>query len=112
TIYTPHGPSPAVVDLEGFYHPPTIVCCDDPSAEIVLEETFGPIVVVQEASCWDQALDLLNGVSQGLVASLFSQSEENERLFLTHARAGLLRINTQTAGAAADAPFGGWKASG
>jgi aldehyde dehydrogenase (NAD+) len=113
TVLTPHASAfPAEVGPGGFYFPPTIVCCRDPAAEIVLEETFGPVVVVQEANSWEHALDLCNGVSQGLVASLFSSSAGHAREFLAEARAGLLKINTPTAGAAADAPFCGWKGSG
>ncbi|MGQ0635975.1 MAG: aldehyde dehydrogenase family protein [Planctomycetaceae bacterium] len=96
----------------GCYYPPALVCCDDPAAEIVQEETFGPVIVVQRASGWGQAMKLCNGVSQGLVAALFSGSVERQQRFLSEARAGLLKINASTAGAAAAAPFGGWKASG
>lgn len=111
-ILMPHGLLyPAETEPGGFYHPPTIVCCDDPAAEIVMEETFGPLVVVQEARSWEHALELCNAVPQGLVASLFSCSVEHERQFLKKACAGLLKINAPPAGAAADAPFCGWKAS-
>ena len=91
---------------------PTIVCCDDPDSEIVLEETFGPVLVVQRARNWDEAIALCNGVKQGLVASLFSTSPELVDDFLRRAQAGILKINSSTADAAVDLPFGGWKASG
>ena len=60
----------------GAYRAPTLVLCDDQDAEIVQEELFGPVVVVQRASTFEQALERLNGVRQGLVASLFSASAE------------------------------------
>ncbi len=91
---------------------PAIVCCDDPGAEIVLEETFGPILVVQRAENWDEAVALCNGVKQGLVAALFSTSPALIDDFLRRAQAGILKINNSTADAAVDLPFGGWKASG
>ena len=91
---------------------PAIVCCDDPSAEIVLEETFGPVLVVQRAENWDEAVGLCNGVKQGLVAALFSTSPVLIDDFLRRAQAGILKINSSTADAAVDLPFGGWKASG
>jgi acyl-CoA reductase-like NAD-dependent aldehyde dehydrogenase len=96
----------------GAWHPPVIVTCDDPGAEIVQEETFGPVLVVQRAEGWEHALALLDGVRQGLAAALFSRSEERRREFLARARAGILKIGESTADAAADLPFGGWKASG
>src|SRR5262249_61911006 len=83
----------------GAYHPPTIVCCDDPRHEIVQEETFGPVLVLQSASDWDQALRLCNDVKHGLVAALFSASETRQHRFMTQVRAGILKINRSTAAA-------------
>jgi len=91
---------------------PTIVCCDDPSAEIVQEETFGPVLVVQQAGDWDHAISLCNGVKQGLAAAIFTTSPKRIEDFLRRTRAGILKINGSTANAAVDLPFGGWKASG
>lgn len=96
----------------GPYLPPRIVLCDDPRAEIVQEETFGPVLVVQTASSFDEALDLLNDVPQGLVAALFSDSAAHRARFLDEARAGILKIGSATAGVGAETPFTGWKASG
>ena len=49
---------------------------------------------------------------QGLVASLFSASQKCRASFLDRAQAGILRLDASTAGASAEAPFGGWKDSG
>ena len=94
------------------FYPPTILCCDDPVHEIVQEETFGPVLVVQEAQDWEHAIRLCNGVRQGLAAAAFTRSPDIVRKFLEQAEAGILKINQSTAGAAVDAPFGGWKSSG
>ena len=94
------------------FHPPAIVCCDDPKHEIVQEETFGPVLVVQRAEHWEQAIQLCNGVRQGLVAALFTRSAELQQRFLNEAQAGILKINQATADVAVHLPFGGWKSSG
>ena len=108
-VSAPHGsPLPG----RGFYYPPTVVCCDDEGAEVVREETFGPVVVLQRALGFDRAIELCNGVPQGLVAALFSDSPALREQFLAEAQAGMLKLNMPTTGAAADAPFGGWKDSG
>jgi acyl-CoA reductase-like NAD-dependent aldehyde dehydrogenase len=96
----------------GAYFPATVVCCDEPSHAIVQEETFGPVLVVQRAAGWDEAVSLCNGVPHGLVASLFSSSQGRQRRFLEEARAGVLKLNRATAGVDAEAPFGGWASSG
>ena len=96
----------------GSWLSPAIICCDDAAHEVVQEETFGPVLVVQRAKNWDEAIGLCNGVEQGLAAALFSSSAELIENFLRRAKAGILKINSSTADAAVDLPFGGWKASG
>jgi acyl-CoA reductase-like NAD-dependent aldehyde dehydrogenase/nicotinamidase-related amidase len=96
----------------GYYYPPTLVCGAVPDSEVVQEETFGPVIVVQRAEDWKQAIELCNGVRQGLAAAVFCRSREIQQHFLEAARAGILKINSSTAGAVGDAPFGGWKESG
>jgi acyl-CoA reductase-like NAD-dependent aldehyde dehydrogenase/nicotinamidase-related amidase len=97
---------------EGAYHPPAIVTDANPRSEIVQEETFGPVLVVQAASDFPDALALANGVRQGLVASLFGGSPGEREEFLEEAAAGILKFDRSTSDADALAPFGGWKASG
>jgi len=107
------APLPETQSLPGdAWLTPTIVCCDDPNHEVVQEETFGPVLVVQRANDWEDAISLCNGVKQGLVAALFSDSKNLIEDFLGRAKAGILKINSSTADAAVDLPFGGWKASG
>jgi len=109
-VITPHGKS--FRQSGGAWLRPAIVCCDDPEAEIVQEETFAPVLVVQQARDWEEAIALCNRVRQGLVAAIFSDSAERVHNFLQRMRAGVLKVNSSTADAAVDLPFGGWKASG
>jgi len=113
-IMVPHRNSGRYEELTrmGAYYPPTVICCNHPEHEIVQEETFGPVMVIQRASDWNHAMQLCNGVRQGLVAALFSRSDELKTKFLADAQAGVLKINSATAGVGVDAPFGGQKASG
>jgi acyl-CoA reductase-like NAD-dependent aldehyde dehydrogenase/nicotinamidase-related amidase len=109
----PHGPDPPdVAGRDDRWYPSTILCCANPNAEIVQEESFGPVLVVQTARDWDEAMRLCNGVRQGLAASIFTGSREMTERFLAEAQAGILKVNQSTADAAVDVPFGGWKASG
>jgi alpha-ketoglutaric semialdehyde dehydrogenase len=94
------------------FHPPVVLAAAEPRSEIVQEESFGPILVIQSARDFTEALALMNGVRQGLVAALFSASPERRALFLDRAQAGIVKLGLATADADSEAPFGGWKASG
>jgi acyl-CoA reductase-like NAD-dependent aldehyde dehydrogenase len=112
-ILTPHQNQSnyAALMQSGPYLPPAIVICDDPAHEIVQEETFGPVLVVQRATTFDHALQLANGVRQGLVSALFSPNPGQQQQFLANAQAGVLKLNRSTVDADASSPLGGWKAS-
>ena len=113
TPLLPLGAKPRSVGTHGAkFYPPTIIFCDEPEAEIVQEETFGPVLVVQRAQDWNDAISLCNGVRQGLAAAVFTTSDEVASRFLDEAEAGMLKVNQATSNAMVDAPFGGWKASG
>jgi len=107
---------PAAAGRGGAYCAPVIVWGAAHESEIVQEETFGPVLVVEHARSFDEALSLADGVRQGLVAALFAGEGDGHaglrERFLRAARAGILKWNASTADADAAAPFGGWKASG
>ena len=73
---------------------------------------MSPLLVVQRADNFEHALELCNGVRHGLAAALFSDSTGLREKFLTEAQAGILKINSATAGVDVSLPFGGWKMSG
>jgi acyl-CoA reductase-like NAD-dependent aldehyde dehydrogenase len=112
-LIAPHdAEAPEAEGFDGSWYPPSIACCDDPNHELVREESFAPLLVVQTARDWDQAIELLNAVPQGLAAALFSSSDELAERFLREAHAGVLKLGRSTADAEVDVPFGGWKGSG
>jgi len=113
-VLLPHREQANYVELlqRGAYCAPAIVLCDDPSHEIVQEETFGPVLVIQRAKNFETAIALSNGVRQGLVAALFSHAPALQKEFLSKAQAGVLKLNRSTVDADAHSPLGGWKASG
>jgi alpha-ketoglutaric semialdehyde dehydrogenase len=108
-LITPHPLAPS---RPGAWYPPTIVVGAAHESAIVQEETFGPVLVLERASSFDEALRLSNGVRQGLVAALFAGPGPWRNRFQNAAAAGILKWNISTSDADANAPFGGWKASG
>jgi alpha-ketoglutaric semialdehyde dehydrogenase len=113
-VLAPHAGLARAFELEahGAYLAPAIVVAPPPSAAIVQEETFGPVLVVQRAARFEEALDLVNGVRQGLVAALFAGDGPWRERFQERTEAGILKGGSSTADADSEAPFGGWKASG
>lgn len=76
------------------------------------EEVFGPVASLYRFSTLDEALERANAVPFGLSASIFTSSLASAHRFATEAEAGLLHVNSQTAGAEVHVPFGGIKSSG
>ena len=114
TVLHPGGDGPRIEGLEADarYLQPALVLEAAPEAEIVRRETFGPVLVLQRADDFGTALEMLNGVPEGLVAALFSTSEEHRSRFLESARAGVLKLGRATSDVGVETPFGGWGTSG
>jgi acyl-CoA reductase-like NAD-dependent aldehyde dehydrogenase len=106
------GARPQVDGFDGRWCAPTVVRCDDPDDELVQEETFGPVLVVQPADDWGHAVDLVGGVRQGLVASIFTADPDRARAFADAVPVGMVKVNRSTADAEVDVPFVGWRWSG
>ncbi|MGQ0620762.1 MAG: aldehyde dehydrogenase family protein [Panacagrimonas sp.] len=97
---------------QGCWFAPTLIADPDPASPVVRIESFGPLAVILPARDLDHALHLCNGVSQGLVASLYSEDPASQQQFLEQAQAGILALNHAPVRIAPEAPFAAWKASG
>jgi len=81
-------------------------------AMLSCEEVFGPVTSLYRFSTLDEAIERANGVEYGLSASIFTTDLEASQRFVNEVEAGLLHVNSQTAGADIHVPFGGIKGSG
>ena len=95
----------------GFYLTPTLVAGVDNSAEIARQEVFGPVMVVLPYDGDDEALAITNDSHYGLSGSVFSSSPQRSMDFADRVRAGSFSVNGGLF-YGADAPYGGYKASG
>jgi len=75
------------------------------------DEIFGPVAALYPFEDLGDAIRQANAVEYGLCASIFTNSLASARRFTAEAEAGILHINSQTAGAEPHVPFGGTKAS-
>ncbi len=99
-------------DDEGYVVAPTVFEGVRDDAFLSCEEVFGPVTSLYRFSTLDEALQRANATEFGLSASIFTSSLAAATRFQNEAQAGLLHVNSQTAGADVHVPFGGIKASG
>ncbi len=97
----------------GAYVRPAIVEIS-PSAPIVQEETFAPILYFMTFRDTDEAIAINNSVSQGLASAIFTQDVGEAELFCSPAGSdcGIANVNIGTSGAEIGGAFGGEKATG
>jgi aldehyde dehydrogenase (NAD+) len=99
-------------DDEAFLVAPTVFEDVADDATLSCEEVFGPVTSLYRFGDLDEALARANAVEFGLSAALFTNSLAATQQFVEQAEAGILHVNSQTAGADVHVPFGGVKGSG
>jgi aldehyde dehydrogenase (NAD+) len=101
------------LDREGFFVEPTIVKVPKQAA-ITQDETFAPILWVIEFDTLEEAIEIQNGVTQGLSSAIFTGSLKNAEMFLsaTGSDCGIANVNIGTSGAEIGGAFGGEKDTG
>ena len=95
----------------GAFHPPIVLDGVTSGMRIAQDEVFGPVLSLLEAADLDDALRLHNDVAYGLSGSIFTRDHATAEAFIATARAGILHVNGETAGAEPHVPFGGMKGS-
>jgi aldehyde dehydrogenase (NAD+) len=93
---------PAIVEAENHY-------------QIVQEETFAPILyLIKYKGDVQNAIDLQNGVAQGLSSSIFTNNMREAETFLSAwgSDCGIANVNIGTSGAEIGGAFGGEKETG
>lgn len=98
----------------GSYVVPAIVEAQN-NYKIVQEETFAPILyLIKYSGDVKNAIDLQNGVVQGLSSSIFTNNMREAELFLSAegSDCGIANVNIGTSGAEIGGAFGGEKETG
>lgn len=93
---------PAIIEAENHY-------------EIVQHETFAPILyLIKYSGEVENAIELQNGVVQGLSSSIMTESMKEAQKFLSYAGSdcGIANVNIGTSGAEIGGAFGGEKETG
>ncbi|MDW5597629.1 aldehyde dehydrogenase family protein [Conexibacter stalactiti] len=96
---------------EGFYVAPTLVWDVEQSDPIVQQETFGPVITLQQFGDEDEAIALANGTPYGLSGSIWSADVARGLRLARTLRCGTTWINTHMV-ASLELPWGGLGDSG
>lgn len=98
----------------GCYVRPSI-CEAQPHFNIVQEETFAPILyLLKYSGDIQEAINIQNGVKQGLSSAIFTENIRESELFLSAlgSDCGIANVNIGTSGAEIGGAFGGEKETG
>ena len=95
----------------GFFIQPAIFSDVTSDMSLAQEEIFGPVLSVMAFDDFDEGLKLANQVTYGLSASIVTKNIKSAQVFVKKIKAGIVHVNSQTAGAECHVPFGGMKES-
>lgn len=95
----------------GNFFAPTVLSDVPDTAQVMLEEPFGPIALINRFSTEEEAFERANSTRYGLAAYAFSRDAERGQRAAARLDAGMVTIN-HFGLATAETPFGGVKESG
>ena len=93
------------------WYTPTVLTNVPPTAQCTCEETFGPLVPIIPFDTEEEVIEYANDTPFGLAAYFFSDNLHRAQRVVDAIESGMVGVNTGAI-SAANAPFGGVKASG
>jgi alpha-ketoglutaric semialdehyde dehydrogenase len=96
----------------GWFHEPTVFVDCSAKMRICQEEIFGSVVAVIPFGTFDEAIEIANGVSYGLSASIYTRDVNKAFRAQRDLETGIVYVNAPTIGAEVHLPFGGTKNTG
>ena len=100
-------------DSKGYFIQPTVIADLSPTARIMQEEIFGPVVGLTKAKDFDEAIDIANNTEYGLTGAVITNNRMNLEKAREEFHVGNLYFNRGCTGAIVGyQPFGGFNMSG
>lgn len=96
----------------GYFVTPTIFGAKNHDSDLLMEEIFGPVLVVVPFETEAQAIELANATEYGLMGAVWSENGGRQQRVARSMQAGQIYINSFGAGGGVELPFGGVKKSG
>lgn len=100
-----------IPERPGYFYPPTVLADCTHEMQVMVEETFGPVLGLMPWRTFDDALRLANDSAFGLAGSIFTFDARRVQQFYREVAGGTLWVNDPVVDNPA-APFGGMKMSG
>lgn len=98
-------------DTHGYFMQPALFSATTNDMTINREEIFGPVASLIMVENYEEALAVASDTDFGLSAGIATTSLKHAEHFKSHARSGMVMVNTPTAGVDYHVPFGGIKNS-
>ena len=100
-------------ELAGLYYQPTVITGVDNSMDIMLHETFGPVLCIQKVASEQEAISLANDSEFGLNGNVWTKDKEKGYRLAAAIDTGSCSVNDIAVSYGIPAaPFGGRKNSG
>lgn len=99
-------------NLNGYFFKPTIIDNVQKGSRIAVEEIFGPVLAVIQFSSLEEALEIANETSYGLVTGIWTTDINKAHWLANKVKSGQVFVNNYGAAGGVEMPFGGYKKSG
>ena len=100
-------------DQKGWFIEPTVIIDVAPTARIMQEEIFGPVLAVCKVKSFEEALEVANNTEFGLTGAVWSNNRTHLEMARESFHVGNLYFNRKCTGAIVGyQPFGGFNMSG
>lgn len=101
-----------ILDQERNLMEPTLITNTTEEMEIVSEEIFGPVAIIERVEYFDEVIRLINRSRYGLQAGLFTNNLSQMKYAHEHLEVGALIVNGVPGFRVDSMPYGGVKDSG
>ncbi|GAA4866902.1 NAD-dependent succinate-semialdehyde dehydrogenase [Saccharopolyspora cebuensis] len=99
------------IDGPGSFYRPTVLTDVPPDAKVMRQEIFGPVLPIATFTSEEEAIELANSTSYGLVGYAYTRDTRRGQRLIEEVETGMMGLNVGVVSNAA-APFGGVKQSG
>lgn len=99
------------MDREGFFIEPTVITNLSEKHDIMVTETFGPVICIQKVKNAEEAIEKANNTTFGLGATIWTKNAEKGKLLAQKIESGMIGVN-QGIGGVSGTPWVGIKQSG